>query len=293
MNVLVIDDDAVDREAISRSLRNYPELQIEYAENSIAALIAIECTQFDCILLDYLLPDCNGIELLTQINQMSESRLPPVVMLTGQGNEKVAVEAMKFGVYDYITKDDFSSESLYKVISNAIKQRQDSDKQAQLQKDIEQASLRDPITGLGNQYLFNNDFDLAMNKYRANGRAFTVISIRLTDSEKQLQEHGEQIYEHGLKIFANRLRAYRNTDHYYCFYNGDFYGILPNIEDTNKALKFTQTLYAALMQDIQVAKKNLRFNFAMASAIYPFDGITRDDLLKSLDSSLRHSLTYH
>lgn len=293
MNVLVIDDDAVDREAISRSLRNYPELQIEYAENSIAALIAIECTQFDCILLDYLLPDCNGIELLTQINQMSESRLPPVVMLTGQGNEKVAVEAMKFGVYDYITKDDFSSESLYKVISNAIKQRQDSDKQAQLQKDIEQASLRDPITGLGNQYLFNNDFDLAMNKYRANGRAFTVISIRLTDSEKQLQEHGEQIYEHGLKIFANRLRAYRNTDHYYCFYNGDFYGILPNIEDTNKALKFTQTLYAALMQDIQVAKKNLRFNFAMASAIYPFDGITRDDLLKSLDSSLKHSLTYH
>lgn len=206
MKVLVIDDDVVDREAISRALRKYPDLQIEHAENSVSALIALECSEFDCILLDYLLPDCNGIELLTQINQISESRLPPVIMLTGQGNEKVAVEAMKFGVHDYITKDDFTSDTIYKVINQAIKQRQDADKQQQLQRDIEQASLRDPITGLGNQYLFNNDFDLAVNKYRANGRAFSVITIRLTNSEQLLQEHGDKVYETGLKIFANRLR---------------------------------------------------------------------------------------
>ncbi|GAM65794.1 hypothetical protein JCM19232_2722 [Vibrio ishigakensis] len=120
--------------------------------------------------------------------------------------KKVAVEAMKFGVHDYITKDDFTSDTIYKVINQAIKQRQDADKQQQLQRDIEQASLRDPITGLGNQYLFNNDFDLAVNKYRANGRAFSVITIRLTNSEQLLQEHGDKVYETGLKIFANRLR---------------------------------------------------------------------------------------
>ncbi len=293
MKVLVIDDDVVDQEAIYRALRNYPDMKIEYAENSVEALIAIECHDFDCILLDYLLPECNGIELLNQVNQISESPLPPVIMLTGQGNEKVAVEAMKFGVYDYITKNDFTPESIYTLISDAIKHRIDREKAKQLQTDIELASLRDPKTSLGNQYLFHNDFDLAVNKYKANSHAFTVILIRLINFDQILVQHGEKTFEQALKIFANRLRAYRSTDHYYRHYNGDFYGILPNIGDTQKALEFTQKMYAALMANIKVADCEIRFSFAIAYAIYPFDGITREDITHTLIESIQHSQVYH
>jgi FixJ family two-component response regulator len=72
----------------------------------------------DCVLLDYSLPGRDGVGVLEEILKLDPSA--NVIMLTGQGSETVAVEVMKGGARDYLTKDMLSSETLHRCIQSAV-----------------------------------------------------------------------------------------------------------------------------------------------------------------------------
>lgn len=73
-----------------------------------------------CILLDYMLPDINGIEFIEEI-MLPDGMLPAaVVVSTGQGDEQVAVEVMKSGAHDYVVKNGLVTSELIKILHNAL-----------------------------------------------------------------------------------------------------------------------------------------------------------------------------
>ena len=104
VTILVIDDNVDDRELCSRVLKKVlgDRLRLVEAGSGERGLQAIEEHAPDCVLLDYSLPGHNGIEVLRRI-RAKHAHLP-VIMLTGQGNEAVAVMSMKEGAQDYIAK---------------------------------------------------------------------------------------------------------------------------------------------------------------------------------------------
>jgi diguanylate cyclase (GGDEF)-like protein len=75
-------------------------------------------TDYDLLFLDYRLGESNGLDILKDIRK-NEYTLP-VIMLTGQGDQEVAVQAMKAGVTDYLVKSSLTPESLFKTIRHAI-----------------------------------------------------------------------------------------------------------------------------------------------------------------------------
>ena len=104
--LLLVEDSETDRMACHRALA--PEnITIVEATTGHQALEEIGKRAFSCILLDYSLPDMTGLEILSHINTAPNGANAdtPVAMLTGQGNEKVAVAALKSGARDYIVKD--------------------------------------------------------------------------------------------------------------------------------------------------------------------------------------------
>ncbi|APO66373.1 sensor histidine kinase/response regulator hybrid protein [Rhizobium gallicum] len=119
-SVVIIDDNMDDRDFYRRMLGRIAgtTYTLAEAETGDQGLAMIARKRPNCILLDYSLPGRNGLGVLAQILELDASA--NVVMLTGQGNEAVAVEVMKSGARDYLTKDALSPEGLHRCIQNAI-----------------------------------------------------------------------------------------------------------------------------------------------------------------------------
>ena len=120
LTVLIIDDSEDDRLLCHRSLKEALgiTLQVVEAGSSESGLQAIEKYSPDCIMLDYSLPGHNGIEVLKRIRAKYPYLL--VVILTGQGNEAIAVESMKEGAQDYIAKNAITPQMLQRVVRISI-----------------------------------------------------------------------------------------------------------------------------------------------------------------------------
>ncbi len=106
--LLLVEDDEVDRIACRRTLQQHPSYNFELfeADTGRQGLQMAHDNEFDCILLDYHLPDMTGLEFLGEIADELGKVQVPVLKLTGTDNVAIAVEAMKRGARDYLIKDN-------------------------------------------------------------------------------------------------------------------------------------------------------------------------------------------
>ncbi|EYF03190.1 response regulator [Chondromyces apiculatus] len=141
LRILIVDDDQVDRLAVLRALRK-AGVSVEATEASGAAeaLSALRRQSFDCVLLDYRLPGTNGMEVLQQARDAGLD--VPIVMLTGQGDEQTAVEIMKAGASDYISKGALSPERLAQSLRHAMRVRRAEREAAAAQRALERHALK-------------------------------------------------------------------------------------------------------------------------------------------------------
>jgi signal transduction histidine kinase/CheY-like chemotaxis protein/HPt (histidine-containing phosphotransfer) domain-containing protein len=131
VKLLVIDDDEADRLLLKRALKTcgYP---YELTEHDNIRSLPDNLGAFDCIFLDYLLPGQNGLFQLKKIRE--KGILTPIVIVTSQGNENIAVELMKAGASDYIVKNEINGQSMGQIlrnmmrISQIIREREEAEK---------------------------------------------------------------------------------------------------------------------------------------------------------------------
>jgi len=100
--ILVVDDEAPLREILQRGLTQMGGYSVEVAQNGQEAIEKMEKEIFDLILTDLMMPEMDGMELLKIIKGTRPDI--PVIMMTAYGSIDTAVEAMKIGANDYITK---------------------------------------------------------------------------------------------------------------------------------------------------------------------------------------------
>ena len=112
--LLIVDDNVVDREQIRRLVG--VTFETMEAATAAEAVQALEVDTIDCVLLDYRLPDQDGIAIIERLSKDGT----PVVMLTSHGDESLAVEAMKRGASDYLPKGGLDANVLRRAITSAL-----------------------------------------------------------------------------------------------------------------------------------------------------------------------------
>ncbi|WP_019507700.1 PAS domain S-box protein [Pleurocapsa sp. PCC 7319] len=129
--ILIVDDNLEDRHTYHRYLKQDPicTYNIIEAETGEEGLERFFRHHPDLILLDFNLPDLDGLEFVAKLKESYAQlrgslpdRLPPIIVLTGEGNEEIAVKVMKAGVKDYLTKGNTNANSLRFTIRSVLEQ---------------------------------------------------------------------------------------------------------------------------------------------------------------------------
>ncbi len=114
IDLLIVDDSKADRTLV-RNLLARP-YRVREAATAREARALLRADEPDLVLLDYRLPDADGVDLLRAFVE----RHVPVVMLTGMEAPEVIVEVMREGAHDYLTKGRLTEDGLERAIANAV-----------------------------------------------------------------------------------------------------------------------------------------------------------------------------
>src|SRR3989454_5253079 len=116
--VLVVDDDAAVRDALHLTLDR--EYAVMDAPHGRTALSMVRAERVDLVLLDILMPEIDGLEILQELKALEPDL--PVIMMTAVKTVRTTVAAMKLGASDYVTKP-FQEEEMLAAIRRALEQR--------------------------------------------------------------------------------------------------------------------------------------------------------------------------
>lgn len=220
VTVLVVDDSAFDRRLVGGLLAKGGPWQIEYAEDGQQALEQVPLLHPDLIVTDLQMPRLNGLELVRSIRE--QSLQVPVILMTGQGSETIAVEALQAGASSYVPKSALPTmlvDTVGRVLSLASEQSR-------------KRALMERLKSYHATFVLNNDASMAialvgylqsiladMNVLSESDRLRTGIALEeallnaayhgnLEVSSKLREEDHSAFYS--LAETRNQLEPYRN-----------------------------------------------------------------------------------
>ncbi len=118
--VYIVDDEPSIQRLLVHWLKNQWNYEVKAFGNGTDFLNAFKDAEPDLVILDIMLPDIDGIEILNEIKTRNVEL--PVIMISAQGSVEVALTAIKMGAYDYFTKPITQTDKLAQAVKNALKQ---------------------------------------------------------------------------------------------------------------------------------------------------------------------------
>ena len=171
--VLVVDDSAIDRRLASGLLEREGGYQILLASNGRDALVALRAQPIDLVLTDLQMDEMDGLELVEAVR--ADFPLTPVILMTAQGSEEIAVKALEKGAASYVAKRRLQQD-LMEIVQQVI----DNSDENRLQSRLMHRLARNEFS-----FVLNNDLSLvhSLVKYLQH----TLRCVRLADEVDRLR----------------------------------------------------------------------------------------------------------
>ena len=289
LRVLIVEDNPEDRRVYERFLRADPvrDYSVAAADSGAEGLIEFAATSPDCILLDFNLPDMDGLEFLEELVFEGEDPPAAVVMLTGQGSERVAVEAMKRGVHDYLIKSDVDAEGMWRTISSAMdnvrfRRQRDADRQG-----LERMAFYDPLTGLGNRNLFRDRLTHALEVAKRNHCELGLLLLDLDRFKTINDSLGHQAGDATLHEVGRRLRrSLRKADTAVRLGGDEFGAVLETGVSFDGARAAARKIIESVRRPIPHGRETLTVGASIGIAMFPHHGDDYDALVHRADAAM-------
>jgi len=154
-SLLIVDDDRLTRETLASAFSD--KYQTSVARSGLEALEILEAEKTDVVLSDLRMPDMDGIALLERIIQQ-QGRQPSVIFITGHATVEAAVDAMKLGAHDFITKP-LNLDRLALMLEKALETRKLREENLELKRSIRESNT--PAHMVGKSPAMKKILDLA------------------------------------------------------------------------------------------------------------------------------------
>lgn len=289
LSALIVDDDDVDRERLIRMLRRCPrDISITEATSHAEAMTLIRkpASHFDIVFLDFGLQDGDGRDLIPAIRDEIDPDCP-IVAVTGNSNEQIAVDSIKSGMTEFLAKRQLSQEQVLASIEEGIAWRKYRQELRRTEEELTHRSLHDPLTDLPNRTLFFDRLGQCCARARRHGDSFAVLMVDL-DRFKEINDSlGHAAGDLTLTVIAQRLRSHlREVDTVARLGGDEFAVILQAIDSTELALKMGRKLTDLIEQPVACGNHMLNVGGSIGIALCPEMGTAAQTLLSAADDAM-------
>lgn len=189
LRVLVVEDNPGDvglvRAALEESSASF---EVDNVTSPKSCRRALESERYDIILLDYSLPGENGLDFLRSIS--GKKHVPPIIMLTGQGDELIAKDAIRAGASDYCAKGRINSTTLTRAILEALERARLQAEEERQREEADRRAVTDPLTGLYNRSYLTDALERECRRAKRYGSPLSCLILDLDDFQELNNKHG-------------------------------------------------------------------------------------------------------
>src|ERR1044071_293214 len=228
------------------------------------------------VLLDLSLPDSFGLETFSKV--YAHSPTVPIIVLTGNDDQMLALSAVKGGAQDYLVKGRLDRELLLRSMQYSIERKR--------QQQLEHQANSDALTGLPNRNLLHDRLRQAVYSQRS-PRAIAVVFMDLDHFKFVNDSLGHSTGDKLLKGMGERLRSVLREGDTVGRVGGDEFVLILNDQSNEEVIfRAMQRITAKVAEPITVDGKELYVTCSAGISLYPQDGRDVDTLLKNADAAM-------
>jgi diguanylate cyclase (GGDEF)-like protein len=291
VRVLLVEDNDHDAEIVKRMLGKYTAVNyvLERVRSTAECLEKMAAIPFDLLLLDYSLPGEDGLSFLRRLN--ADGDQPPVIMLTGWGDGRVAAEAMHSGAYDYFPKNAINSQILAHAIHQALENYRWGREEKRLREELERLAITDELTAVYNRRYMAQALDRECNRARRYRRELACLMIDLDDFKTYNDIHGHLVGDVALKqVAATISQCVRETDMVVRFGGEEFVVIMPEANQSATMLAAERICDSIAGQGLAVSDGAVAITVSIGACTSNDDHeMTPDTMLACADRNLRRA----
>jgi diguanylate cyclase (GGDEF)-like protein len=306
--LLIVDDIADNRTVLSRRFLRQGYAVVE-ADGGGAALDLIGRESFDAVLLDIVMPDLDGIEVLKRIRSLHTPSGLPVIMVTALTESADVVQALELGANDYVTKPVNFPVALARVsaqitrkhaeqaLEDHVRKLEDTNRRLELeiaerklsQARVQHLTKHDELTGLANRVVLREKLSRVLNEQ---GCA-SLLFIDIDDFKSVNETLGHTIGDEVLQALSVRLTNCAATTDTVIRWAADEFAILTlEAKGPDRAGHLASAVAESVSAPFEVHGSQIILSCSTGIAIVPTDGGDADTLLRNAEMAMRGAKVY-
>jgi diguanylate cyclase len=289
MKILIVDDNEIDLALIKRELSSSSQYCYDVKEAGSVAqgLEILETEVFDVILLDYKMPEANGIEMIIEIRSRPLLGNTAIVIISASQEITVALECIEAGAQDFVAKSDIRGIKLHQAMVHARKRfemEQDMQKSYLALKTIAE---RDQLTGLFNRHYFDENLKFMIANSDRLGLSVGMLALDIDNFKHINDSMGHQAGDQLLIAVVSRVSESLRVNDGFARLGGDEFAItLSNVHTVDEVNMIANRILNSFSEDFIIDGKHLNCSVSIGAAVYSNDAKSREDLVKCADIAM-------
>ncbi len=242
--ILVVDDSQPQREKLAQVLRAEGYEVVE-ARDGKEAIRSVKDAQPDLVLLDMILPDMDGRQVLRLIKPRDSDQFLPVIILSMKGDVATKVEGLRLGADDFLVKGVEEPEIIARCQA-MLRIKSLQERLREMQRKLEEQSITDGLTGLKNRRFFDERLHEEFRRAQRYGDYLALIMIDLDHFKLVNDRHGHQAGDVVLQESASLIRGSLRDPDICARYGGEEFAVILPKTHMSGALAVAERIWRAM-----------------------------------------------
>ncbi len=283
-HILIVDDEEIMREFL-REVLSDQGYEIDLASSGREAVEKLEQGKYELVITDIVMPELDGLGVVAAAKGLDYD--VDVIVMTGYASMETAVESMKLGARDYITKP-FNIDQIRIIVANTLKER--SIKQQAAEGEFyKELSRKDGLTDLYNHRFFHQLLETELSRADRYGRVVSLIMIDIDNFKRYNDSHGHPAGDLALRRLSKLLMDSSRSCDYVARYGGEEFAVIVPEVGTDSARRMAERIRKLIDEtpfEGEEVMTGASLTISLGVATYPLQASGKCELIEAADKAL-------